>query len=404
MTLALAPNSNNFGRGLRSLWQLEEGTTFLNHGAFGATPREVSSAQQQWRVQMEQHPSRFFMEELQPLILHATETLSGFIGAHASQTVMIENASSGICTVLNSLRLSPKAKIVTTNHVYNAVRNALRHVVHPVDGVLVEVPVPLPAAGPQDFLAALKGEVDEATSLVVIDHITSPSALILPVRDIVDHCHGLGVPVLVDGSHAPGGIDLHIDALGADWYVGNCHKWMCAPKGAAFLTVKSGVEQGLHPQVISHAYGAGFKAEFGKIGSRDATAWLSVPAAVALHKSLGGADLRKRNHQIALEAGKALSDTLKTPLAGPDEMFGPMISVKLPDRMAASPERAAEITKTLARDHRIDVLIVPHSDALWMRVSMHAYNDMADIEDLISALAAIPGLTVDQVSAGASTC
>jgi len=404
MTMAAAQSSYVYGQSLRVKWCLEDGATFLNHGAFGATPSEILAVQQEWRACMEKHPTQFFMEDLQPQILDATKALAKFVGAPPEQTVLVENATTGICTVLQSLQLPPKAKIVTTSHVYNAVRNALKHMVSFVGGSVIEVAVPLPVTKPQDFLDALKSQVDEAIDLVVIDHIASPSALILPVRDITDHCRKMGVPVLVDGSHAPSSLDLNISALGADWYVGNCHKWMCAPKGAAFLVVQPGAERNLHPMAVSHAYGSGFKAEFGKVGSRDASPWLSIPAAIRFHEALGGAELRKRNRKLALAAGKALATALETQLAGPEEMFGPMVSVRLPAHMGQGTEQAAELTKVLWRDHRIDVLIVHHSDALWMRVSVHAYCDMADVDALISALSDISGAMGASHTADAATC
>lgn len=221
---------------------------------------------------------------------------------------------------------------------------------------------------------------------MVIDHITSPSALILPVEDIVRHCHDRGIPVLIDGAHAPGMIDLDVDRIGADYYVGNCHKWLCAPKGSAFLAIGRNAPGVIHPNVISHAFGQGFTAEFDKVGSRDPSAWLSVPAAIAFHTRLGGPSLRERNRALAIAEGNRLAAALGEPLSGPETMLGSMACVRLPDTVPAERENAAFLHDHIWQHRRAEVLVVVLHGALWMRISAHAYNEAADYDGLAEAV------------------
>ena len=283
-----------YGRAVRHLWALDEDMVFLNHGAYGATPRELFERQNEWRVRMEAQPPRFFMNELPDLIRRAAGEFADFVGAAAERTVLLENATSGINAVLRSLSFAPGERIVTTDHVYNAARNTLRFVSEGTGAVVHEVPVPMPLRAAAGVTRAIEDALDERTRLVVIDHIASPSGLVFPVTEAVRLCRERGIPVLIDGAHAPGHIDLDVDAIGADWYVGNGHKWLCAPKGVAFLAASVDAAE-IHPTTISHAYGQGLTAEFAKIGTRDPSPWLCVPDAIDLHRRLGGRALRQRN-------------------------------------------------------------------------------------------------------------
>ena len=198
------------------------------------------------------------------------------------------------------------------------------------------------------------------------------------------------MPVLVDGAHAPGMVDLALDALDADYYVGNCHKWLCAPKSAGFIRVAARAQQGLHPLAISHAYGAGFPDEFHMIGTRDWSAALTVPDAIAFHHDMGGADLRARNHALAVEGARLLAARLGTCTGAPDEMFGAMATVALPDALyhPAAPDRPAAnaIKARLWNDHRIEVHVMPLAGRLWLRLCIQAYNDLSDVTALADCL------------------
>lgn len=377
-----------FGRGLRSLWALDRDTVFLNHGAYGATPRSLLERQNEWRLRMEAQPPRFFMNELPDLVREAAAELAGFVGAAAERTVLLENATGGINAVLRSLRFAPGDRIVTTDHVYGAVRNALRFVAERSGAQVVQAPVPMPLPEPAEVTRAIEGALDARTRLVVVDHVASPSALVFPIADIVRGCRARGVPVLVDGAHAPGLVDLDVRGIGADWYVGNAHKWLCAPKGAAFLSAGADAAE-IHPTTISHAYGQGLTAEFGKIGTRDPSAWLCIPDALELHRRLGGRSLRQRNAALARAAGAALAAALGTELGGPAASFAAMVTVRLPGAGDPTWENAGRIRDRLWHQRRIEALVAAVAGRLWLRLSAFAYNDEDDFEGLPEAVHAV---------------
>lgn len=363
------------GRSLRDLWSFDPGMIFLNQGAFGAVLREVAQDQDRWRARMERQTARFFMSDLPGLIRETVDVLAPYLGTEPARMVMVENASTGIMAVLNAVPLAPGDRVVTTTQVYNAVRQALAHVTARAAAEVVECPLPVPVTGEQAVVDAITAALDDRVRLVVIDHVASPTALVLPVARIVAMCRERGIPVLVDGAHAPGLLDLAIDGIGADWYVGNCHKWLCSAKGAGFVVFGRDAPFDVHPVVISHAYGEGPLAEFGRIGTRDPTAWLSVPVALAAHDRLGGADLRARNRAVALAGGHLVARALGTAMTGPDDMLAAMVAVRLPGDVPATPGRAAALREALWRDARIEVPVMVQSGALWVRMCAFAYNE-----------------------------
>jgi isopenicillin-N epimerase len=374
-----------FGRSLLPLWGLAPGWTHLNHGAFGATPRELQAAQDAWRSRMEANPTRFFTSELGALLREAARPLSTFVGASADRLAFVENASQGAAAVVRSLDLKAGDEIVTTDHVYNAVRLLLRHVTERAGARVIEVPIGMPAPDGAAIAAAVAAALTERTRLLVLDHIASASAVVLPVAALIAEARSRGVPTFVDGAHAPGHVELDVDALGADFYVGNCHKWLCAPKGAAFLAARAPAPFDIHPTVISHSYGQGFPLEFDKIGSRDPSPWLVVPAAIALHERLGGAKLRRRAIALAETARARLVEALGTEAGAGQGAFGAMATVRLPTKRAATRENAAAIGERLRAD-RIEAPVMAHSGALWLRVSIAPYVEMDDVERLVDAL------------------
>jgi isopenicillin-N epimerase len=376
----------HYGRALRDLWSLEENLHFLNHGSFGAVPRELFAVQNDWRARMEAQPVRFFMEELPARLREAAAALAAFVGTEPDRLGFVENASSGVSAVVGSLTLAGGDEILTTDHVYNAVRNRLRHAASQSGARVIEVPIGLPVATPDAIADAIAAATSERTRLLVIDHVASASAVLMPVARIVARAQARGVPVLIDGAHAPGMLDLDIDAIGADWYVGNCHKWLCAPKGAGFIAVGCDPPFAVHPTVISHAYGQGFTAEFDKVGTRDPSAWLAVPAAIGFHERLGGAALRARNAGLARAAGMQLADGLGTECGAPPEMFGAMATVRLPWDGACDRAAAGSVHDALWRGYRIEVPVMPFAGQLWLRLSAQAYNDRDDYDALAAAL------------------
>lgn len=232
-----------------------------------------------------------------------------------------------------------------------------------------------------DLLARLAHALTPRTRLAVLDHITSKSALVLPIQRMIDLCHAAGVLVLVDGAHAPGQVDLNVTELNADWYVGNCHKWLMAPKGCAFLHARPDRQDGLHPVTISHGYGKGFQAEFDWTGTWDPSAYLAVTAAIDFHHWLGGPTLRARNAALAAEAAALVAGRLGTETGGGNEPTGAMALVRLPVR-GEQTEAHAQALRDRALNAGTDVPIHATDGTIWMRLSAQAYNELDDFRRL----------------------
>jgi isopenicillin-N epimerase len=340
-------------------WLLDPAVAFLNHGSFGATPRAVLAEQERWRARMERHPTNFMDRELPPALRAAAARLAGFVGARAEDLVFVENATAGCNAVLRSLAFAPGDEILVTDHGYGAVRKAAEYVAARAGARVAEAAVPFPLQDAAQVVAAVSPLLTARTRLAIFDHITSPTAVIFPVRELTALCRAAGVPVLIDGAHAPGMLSLDVPSLGADWYTGNCDKWLMAPKGSAFLWVAPDRQADTHPLVISHGFRQGFTAEFDWVGTRDPSAWLAVPAAIDFHERLGGARLRERNAALVREQATLLAQTWRTERGAPDALTGSMAAVRLPLRDEATTERAWGLRRKLFDDHRIEVPVSP---------------------------------------------
>ena len=351
---------------------------FLNHGSYGACPREVLAAQADWQRQLEAQPCQFINAVAPKAIRAAAAELGAYVGANPDNLGFVENTTAGINAVLRSFSFQAGDEVVVTDHIYNAVRQTLNFVLAPKGARMVVAPIGLPVTGPAQIIEAVLNSITPATKLIVIDHVASITAVRFPVAEIAAEARTRGIPVLVDGAHAPGMIELDVEALGGDWYVGNCHKWLCAPKGAAFLWAAPARHEGLHPTVISHDLGKGFTFEFDKVGTRDASAWLSVPAAIAFQEKLGGAALRQRNHEVAVTAAQTLAERWGTETGAPPEMCGTMAVVRLPEGPPMERAISEAIKAEIWAEHRAEVHIMPLGNAFWLRLSVQAYNSLDD--------------------------
>ncbi len=373
------------GKAIRSEWGLDPDFLTVNHGSYGATPRTVLAVQAEWRRRMEAQPTRFFAREVPGALREAAATLARFLGAEPDGVAFVPNATTGANAVLRSMKLEPGDEILHASHVYNAVRNTMTYVAERAGAKVVVAEVPYPRPEPAAIPSNIERAIGKRTRIVVIDHVTSPSGLVLPLAEIVALCRAAGVPVLVDGAHGPGQVPLDLGRLGADWYVGTCHKWLCAPKGCGFLYARADRRAGLHPVTISHGYGQGFAAEFDWTGTMDPSAFLALPAAIQFFQRLGGPELMERNRRLAAEAGKLVAARLGTEVGARPEMAGAMASVRLPlggitNRAETAPVRQALLAAgTDAPVHAID-------GRPWLRLSAYAYNEMADYERLAELL------------------
>lgn len=376
-----------FGHPARKLFGLDPTAAFLNNGSFGACPTRILDAQDAIRREMERQPVAFFVDVLPERLRAAAQRLAGFLGARGEDVVFVENATAGMNAVLRSLRFAPGDAIATTDHVYGAVRQVLRHLEASAGVTVVEAALPWPVRDEQAILDAVNAALGPRTRLLVIDHIASRSALVLPVAKLVALAKAQGIPVLIDGAHAPGQVALDVPALGADWVVGNCHKWLFAPKGAAFLWAHAGRQAELHPPVISHGYGEGFLAEFDWVGTRDASAWLAVPAALDFLEALGATRVRERNHALVTAMAETLASAWRTEVGAGRDFFGAMAAVRMPPGLPATWEAGRALRKRLWDVHRVEVPVMPVGDALWARLSAQIFNVPDDYARLARAVA-----------------
>lgn len=376
----------------RSLWTLDPSVCFLNHGSFGATPRAVLAAQRGFQELLEAEPVRFFVRELPGLVRGAAAELAAFVDVDPEGLVFVDNATTGVNAVLASLRLPRDAVVLCLSHVYNAVAQSLHH--HGGRGGWRVVHVNLPRAPLTEtgvltaFDAAL---ARHKPSLVVVDHIVSAAGVVLPIHEPVRRAKATGARVLVDAAHSPGQVPLNVRALGADWVVGNLHKWLFAPKGAAILAVAADQRADLHPTVISHGYRQGLAAEFDFTGTRDVSAWLAAPAGLKFWRSLGGDALMEANQAQARRFRARLVEAMPGAIPACEEsMVGAMAAIVLPPSFGEpSFARALALHDRLFDEFSVEVPVSFLDGALWLRVSAQAYVQDADLERLITALGQI---------------
>ena len=373
-----------FGRSLRRKFRLEPGVDFLNHGSFGAAPVEVLDAAARWRDQMEANPDRFLRDVLPDALRNAARDVGRFIHAEGEDLAFVENATSAVNAVLRSLDFKAGDEILINSQSYGAVRQAVRHICERTGAKAIEPHVPIPVTDP----VKVAQSVTARTRLLIVDHISSPTGLVWPVREIIAAARRAGALVLVDGAHAPGQVELDVPALGADWYTGNCHKWLFAPRGCGFLWSRRERQPEVHPLPISQGYGKGFTEEFDWPGTRDFSPWLAATDGVRFIEELGPAAVRGYCHDLAVSAAEKISRAWRQPLAGPAAMHGSMMAIRLPDscqRGGATREIARKVQSEFLDRHRIAVAIMPIDGALWARVSAQVYNGPEDYERLIKA-------------------
>jgi len=380
---------HGFGADLRPLFALEDGSIHLNHGSYGATPRAVLDAQRDWRDRMEAEPSRFMEFEFRPALRAAAARLAPYLGAEAEHIAMVENATQAVNAILRSLDLAAGDRILINDQTYGAVRNTVRFVCGMTGAEIAQWSLPFPARNPEHALAAFEAALTaHRPRLVILDHITSPTALLLPVERMAAAARAAGALVLVDGAHAPGMVAVDLASLDADWYTGNAHKWLFAAKGCAFLWAGPRVIDRLHPTVISHGYEGGFATEFDWVGTRDGSAQHSLPTALDFADRFGIEAIQMHNHALAMAAGRRLASTFGTECGAPESMSGSMVTVRLPGAYGQGFETAEALRHRLLREDRIQTRINPLAGGLYVRVSAQIYNHIAEIDALADAILA----------------
>jgi isopenicillin-N epimerase len=381
---------------LDSHWQLDPRVIFLNHGSFGACPRAILALQQRLRERMERQPVQFFVRDLEGLLDEARASLAAFIGGRAEDLVFVPNATAGVNTVLRSLRLGVGDELLVTDHAYNACRNALEFVATAAGARVSVVRVPFPIGSPAQVVEAVIGALTPRTRLALLDHVTSPTGIVFPIERLVGELAARGVDTLVDGAHAPGMVPLDLGPLGAAYYTANCHKWLCAPKGAGFLHVRRDRQAGVRPLAISHGANSRrtdrsrYLLEFDWVGTVDPTPYLCVPEALRTVGSLlpgGWPAVMARNRALALEARTLLATALNVAAPAPDDMIGSLAALPVPDA-ACDPTMPDPLQDALVQRFSIEVPVFtwPAAPRRLIRVSCQLYNTRTDYERLAAAL------------------
>ncbi len=375
---------------LLPLWGLDPEITFLNNGSFGATPKVVLAAVAQVHREMEAEPVRFHARQLPGRIAVARESVAQFLGADPEGLAFVPNATTGVNAVLRSFPWKAGDGLLLADQTYNAVKQTALWVSRRYGVELQWAKLPFPLESADDMVAPWVDAMTPNTRLAVVDHVASPTAMILPVEKILAALHDLGIPVLVDGAHAPGMLPLDLQALGAEFYVGNLHKWAYAAKGAAILQVAESWREGLSPVCISHGYGQGLRAEFDWTGTMDPSPYLTAPIALdfwrKMDRELGG--VAAFNHALVREGRKLVAEALGTPLPHPDDpqLYGPMAATLWPEPFSGDYRQVADLNARLYADHGIEVPFTTYDDRIWLRVSGQVFNSPADYERLADVL------------------
>ncbi|MCB9455768.1 MAG: aminotransferase class V-fold PLP-dependent enzyme [Anaerolineaceae bacterium] len=369
---------------LRSLYLLDPDIVFLNHGSFGACPLPVFETYQAWQRELERQPVEFLGRRFDGLLSTARESLGKYLHADPDDLVYVTNASEGINRVARSLPLRPGDEILTTNHEYGAMNFTWEYVCQKTGAHYIQHPVPLPVTDAAALVESLWSAVTPRTRVIFISHITSPTALILPVAEVCRRAREAGIWTVIDGAHVPGQIPLDLTALDADFYSGNCHKWLGAPKGAGFLYARRDLQSMIEPSVVSW----GWQEQYGFVdrhqwqGTRDIAAYLSVPAAIAFQQEHGWDTVRAECHALASEARSRMAELTGIEPIAPDspDWFAQMVTVPLPEG------DAAVVKQRLYDEFCVEVPAVTWQNHPFIRVSFQGYNTVSDLEKFINAV------------------
>lgn len=378
---------------MRDLFLLDPKLVFLNHGSFGACPREVFETQRSWQLEMERNPVEFLGRRSADLLSQARESLGTVLGARGADLVFVPNSTTGVNVVARSLPLCAGDEVLATDLEYGACDAAWQYICSQRGAHYKRVEIPLPYER-EKVVERLLSEVTSRTRMIYVSHVTSTTAVILPVAQICAEARARGIATLVDGAHAPGQIAVHIDSIGADFYVGNCHKWLCAPKGAGFLHARPEHHGMLDATVISWGYAegtgghSGFDAYLGRTlferrmqwqGTRDLAAWLAVPAAIEFQARHDWPTVRARCHELARHALYSLTRRYGLKPVARDDDWAQMVAIPVP---AQDPE---SLRKRLYDESGIEIPVTTHGDRVFIRLSVQGYNSPQDVEHLLAA-------------------
>ena len=390
-----------FGHAALAHFPLEPGGVYLNHGTVGVTPTVVMQARAAILAEIERHPSRFMLRELAhlrfgaateperlPRLRAAAQQVGAFLGCSGERLVFVDNATAGCNAVLRSIDWRAGDEILVSDHGYGGVTRAATFLARERGATVRTLAWPFPALDAQACVDAVAAAIGPRTRLAVLDHVSSETALVLPLAGMAAACRARGVAVLADGAHAPGALALDIGSLGVDWYAANLHKWAFAPRACALLWVAPAHRAALHPPVISWGLDMGLAQEFDWTGTRDPSAVLCAPAGIAFMRDVLGLDaMRNWNHDLVWRMAHALAARWGQPFTTPEAMVGCMASVALPARIDALGEAAAPALKDwLLRVRRIEAQVLAIRGQVHVRLAAQVYNDESDYERLAQAV------------------
>lgn len=370
-------------------FQVRPDITFLNHGSFGACPRPVFATYQQWQSALEADPVEFLGRRIDDLLREARLPLAAYLGTQADHLVFVPNTTAGVNIVARSLQLGPGDEVLATDHEYGASDRTWRFLCTQRGMSYINQPIPLPLESEEEMVEQFWQGVTPRTKVIFISHITSPTALIFPVAKICQRAREAGILTVIDGAHAPGQVPLNLEEIGADFYIGNCHKWLCAPKGSAFLYASPERQALLQPLIVSWGYESlkpgisSFQDYFGWVGTDDPAAFLSVPAAIAFQHEHNWDAVREACHELAASARQEIASLLGTRLICSDTWFGQMCAIQVPDGDSLALQR------TLRETWHIEMPVITWNNHRYIRISIQGYNSPADVERLLTALHAI---------------
>jgi len=376
---------------LKDLFLLDPDIVFLNHGSFGATPRPVFEVYQDWQRRLERQPVQFLARELMDHLRAAREALGAYLHAPAADLAFVPNVTVGVNIVARSLSLQPGDEILTTDHEYGACDNIWTFVSQQTGATVVRQPIALPAVSNDEIVEQFWQGVTPRTRVIFLSHITSTTALHLPIEGICQRAREAGILTMVDGAHGPGQIPLDVPGTGADFYSGNCHKWLCAPKGSGFLYTRPERQALIEPLVVSWGWGdndstqheSQYLANLQWSGTRDYSAYLSVAAAIDFQREHGWDAVRARCHAMARDAIKRVGELTGLPPLYPDDrgFYHQMASLPLPPITDVPAFKAR-----LYDEFRIEIPIVEWNGRPFLRLSVQGYNTEVDIDALVHAL------------------
>ncbi|GCF09527.1 aminotransferase class V-fold PLP-dependent enzyme [Dictyobacter arantiisoli] len=373
-------------------FQIRPDITFLNHGSFGACPRPVFATYQEWQRRLEADPVEFLGRRLDGMLSEAREPLAASVGTHSDQIVFVLNATMGVNIVARSLQLEPGDEVLTTDHEYGAADRTWRFLCGQRGAKYINQPLAQPLESDEEMIESLWQGVTPRTKVIFLSHITSPTAVIFPIEKICQRARAAGIITVIDGAHAPGHIPLQLDTLGADFYAGNCHKWLSAPKGAGFLYARPERQALLQPLIVSWGYESrtpgisNFQDYFGWTGTADPASYLSVPAAIAFQREHDWDSVRLACHELATSARQQISALF------PDQQQLTSDSAHWWGQMCAMPLPAGDalaLQQRLREEWHIEIPVNIWNDRRFIRISLQGYNSPTDVDRLVTALKAI---------------